>query len=156
MQKQLKDSFGNIYLTALSVIQGVALADLVSVVSAEYKQFTVTHWLLVVLTFGLLIAVWNLYTTHSTLWQWIPDLRDAFIPFVFGAIELFLNHMIVFSLSAWLFATAALGIMGGLAIVYARHRAGEETENEGLRDWLHSNHVRLHATLLEPVVLYFS
>jgi hypothetical protein len=37
---KLKDSFSLVYLTLLSVIQGVALADLALVVGACYQQFT--------------------------------------------------------------------------------------------------------------------
>ena len=36
VQQKLKDSFGPSYLTALSVIQGVALADLTLVVAGNY------------------------------------------------------------------------------------------------------------------------
>ena len=53
---KLKDSLSPIYLTFLSVIQGVVLADLAVVVAANYQQFTLMHWLLVLFNFGLLIA----------------------------------------------------------------------------------------------------
>jgi hypothetical protein len=38
---KLKDSFSLVYLTLLSVIQGVALADLALILSGGYQQFTV-------------------------------------------------------------------------------------------------------------------
>jgi len=137
---RLKDSFAPTYLTILSVIQGVALADLASVVAAEHRGFNVLHWLLVVITFGLLIAVWNLYSIHSMIWDWIPDVRDAIIPFLLGAIELTLNHMIAQSLDAWLFVGALLGIIASLAVWHARWRASKEEENAELLNLLGKSH----------------
>ena len=129
---KLKDSLSPVYLTVLSVIQGVALADLALVVASNYQQFSLMHWLLVLFNFGVLIGIWNHYMMHNKLWDWIPDLRDALIPFVVGALELFLNHTISLSLSAWLFTFALLYIMGALAMWYASWRAGKEVEKARL------------------------
>ena len=103
---KLKDSLSPLYLTLLSVIQGVVLADLALVVTANYQQFTLMHWLLVLFNFGVLIGIWNHYMMNNKLWDWIPDLRDACIPFGVGTLELVFNHTISLSLSAWLFTFA--------------------------------------------------
>jgi hypothetical protein len=129
LHHKMKDSFTPSCLTVLSVIQGVALADLASVVVAGYKQFTLVQWLLVVLAFAILIIMWDAYMQQSTVWEWVPDIRDAAIPFVFGALELFLNHTISLSLSAWPFAFALLSGMGALANWHVRRRASKEAEN---------------------------
>ena len=129
VQQKLKGSFTLVYMTALSVIQGVALADLASVVAAHFQQFTLVHWLLVLVNFGILIEVWSLYTMNSILWDWIPDVRDAALPFVVGALELLLNHTIPLSLIAWLFLTAFSGCMAALAIWHLDWRARQEEEN---------------------------
>jgi hypothetical protein len=56
------------------------------------------------------------YMMNSKLWDWIPDLRDACIPFMIGALELFLNHSISVGLSAWLFTLAIIaGMVRGSA-----------------------------------------
>jgi len=137
---KLKDSLSPIYLTLLSVIQGVVLADLSLVVAANYQQFTLMHWLLVLFNFGVLIGIWNHYMMNNKLWEWIPDLRDACIPFVVGTLELFLNHTIFLSLSAWLFTFALLYLMGALAMWHARWRAGKEGENARLLSLLRRQH----------------
>ena len=111
LHHKLKDSLSPIYLTLLSVIQGVALADLALVVAANYQHFALMHWLLVLFNFGVLIGIWNHYMMNNKLWDWIPDLRDACIPFVVGVLELVLNHTITLSLSAWLCTFALLYIM---------------------------------------------
>ena len=129
LHHKMKDSFTPIYLTVLSVIQGVALADLASVVGAGYKQFTLVQWLLVVSTFAMLIIIWDAYMQQSLLWEWVPNIRDAAIPFAIGALELFLNHTIILSLSAWLFALALLSGMAALANWHVSRQASKEAEN---------------------------
>ncbi len=128
LHHKMKESYTPNCLTVLSVIQGVALADLALVV-AGYQQFTLVQWLPVVMNFAILIIMWDAYMQQSLLWEWVPDIRDAAIPFVFGALELFLNHTIRLSLSAWLFAFALLSGMGALANWHVRRRASKEAEN---------------------------
>jgi hypothetical protein len=132
LHHRLKDSFAPTYLTALSVIQGVALADLGAVVVAGYQQFTIVQWLLVVCTFLVLIIIWNQYAMQSSAVYWVPDFRDAAFPFMFGALELLLNHTIRLSLSAWFVVLAVLMSWGALATWYSVVRAKEEDENAQL------------------------
>jgi hypothetical protein len=140
VQQKLKDSFGPSYMTALSVIQAAALADLALVVAGNYQHFTPTQWLQVLLSFGIFIFYWNQYTMHSALWEWIPDLRDAAIPFVTGGFELLLNHTIPLSLSLWLFAAAAMLAIGAATTWHTILRAGEEAENSRLLALLSRQH----------------
>jgi len=94
----MKDSFTSMYQTLLSIIQGVALADLATSVAVRYQQLTLLHWLMILTTFDILIVVFQVYWIQSAVWGWIPDIRDAAMPFVFGALELFLNHTIFLSM----------------------------------------------------------
>jgi hypothetical protein len=129
LHHKMKDSFTSIYLTVLSVIQGVALADLASVVWSANKQFTLVQWLLVGTTFTMLIIIWDAYVQHSLLWEWVPNILDAAIPFVIGTLELLLNHTIILSLSAWLVSLAFLSGMAALANWHVRRQASKEAEN---------------------------
>ena len=112
LHHRLNDAFTPTYLTILSIIQAVALADLATVVAAEYQHFKVVNWFLALLTFAVLIMVWNVYTIQGTIWSWIPDVRDAAMPFVVGALELFLNHAITLGISIWLLGLAGIAMMG--------------------------------------------
>jgi hypothetical protein len=103
----IKDSFTSIYLTVLSIVQGVALTSLAVVVADGHSQFTPVQWALVVLTFLILIIVWNHVTTDAMTWTWIPDFRDSAIPFLLGAFELYQAFAIVAGLGPWLFGMAA-------------------------------------------------
>ena len=58
----------------------------------------------------MLIIIWNVYSVQSALWSWIPDVRDSATPFIVGALELYLNHTIMVSLSAWLVAVSLVGV----------------------------------------------
>jgi hypothetical protein len=80
------------------------------------------------------------YMMNNKLWDWIPDLRDACIPFMIGALELVLNHSISVGLSAWLFTLAIIAGMAVLAIWYVGQRAKEEGEHTRMLSLLRRQH----------------
>lgn len=141
LHHRLNDVFTPTYLTILSIIQAVALTDLATVVAAEYRHFTVANWLLALLTFGVLIIVWNVYTIQGTIWHWIPDIRDAAHPFVVGALELFLAHAIVLGMSIWLLGLATIACMGAVGTWYMHWRARTEAGNGQLLRYLRRHHL---------------
>jgi hypothetical protein len=141
LHHRLNDAFTPTYLTILSIIQAVALTDLATVVAAEYRQFTVVNWLLALLTFAVLIIVWNVYTIQGTIWRWIPDVRDAAMPFMVGALELFLNHAITLGISIWLLGLAGIATMGAVGTWYMHWRARTEAGNDQLLRYLRRHHL---------------
>lgn len=140
VQRRMKDSFTSMYQTILSIVQGVALADLAAFVEGNYPQFTIVHWLMVLTTFVLFIVVFNVYWIQGAVWDWIPDVRDASIPFIFGALELFVNHTITLSLSLWFIGLAAISTLGAIGALHLVWRAHEEYENEELLGLLKKYH----------------
>lgn len=140
LYRRLKNSFGPTYLTLLSIIQGVALSTLAAVVVDRSAHFTLVNWLLGLMTFCVLVVTWNVYTAQSIMWDWIPDLRDWAIPFVIGAIELFLANTLATSMTAWLLGLAVFAFVGALATQYISFRAKEEPENAELLRILISHH----------------
>src|SRR5215472_2761578 len=136
LHNRLNEAFTPTYLTILSIIQAVALTDLATIVAAEYRHFTVVHWLLALLTFGVLIMVWNVYTIQGTIWRWIPDVRDVAMPFVVGALELFLNHAITLGMSFWLLGLAGIETMGAMGTWHMHWRARTEAGNDQLLRYL--------------------
>lgn len=128
------------YQTILSIVRGVALADLAAFVETQYMHFTIVHWLMVLTTFVLFIVVFNVYSIQSAVWDCIPDVRDASIPFVFGAIELFVTHTITLSLSLWLIGLVGISALGAIGTVHLMWRAHEEHENEELLGLLRDHH----------------
>jgi hypothetical protein len=145
--RRLKASYSPTYLTILSVVQAVAMGDLAQVVAAGYHHFIIVQWVLTVNTFGVLIIIWNVFSVQSALWRWIPDVRDSAVPFVVGALELFLNHTITVSLSAWLVAVSLIAVAGALGTLHISWRAAREKEHRELLDRL-SVHIRLYVGYL--------
>jgi hypothetical protein len=143
----MKASYGPTYLTILSVIQAVAMGDLAQVVAGSYHHFTLVQWILTLNTLGVLIIIWNAYSVQSTLWGWIPDVRDSAVPFLVGALELYLNHTIIVSLSAWLVAVSLVGVAGAVGTVYTFQRASRESEHRELLSWL-DMHIRMYIMYL--------
>lgn len=140
LHHRMYDSLGPTYLTILSIIQGVTLTDLASVVATECRHFTMVQWLLALLTFGVLIIVWNVYTIQGMIWRWIPDMRDAAMPFVVGALELFLAHAITQGMSLWLVGLAGIATMGAVGTWYMHRRAGTEGDGQFL-EYLKRHHL---------------
>jgi hypothetical protein len=145
--QRLKGSYSPTYLTILSVVQAVAMGDLAQVVAANYQEFTLVQWALTVNTFGVLIITWNVFSVQSALWGWIPDVRDSAVPFIVGALELFLNHTIVVALSAWLVAVSLIAISGAVGTLHISWRASGESEHRELLQRL-SAHIRLYIAYL--------
>jgi hypothetical protein len=131
---RLTGSFTPIYLTILSIIQAVALAELAKVVADGYAQFTPVQWALVLLTFLILIIIWNHVTTDAIAWVWVPDLRDSVIPFLLGAFELYQAHAIVAGLTPWLFGMFVGALLAVLEFFHVGRKVRLEADDpEALR-----------------------
>jgi hypothetical protein len=98
------------------------------------------QWLMVLTTFCLFIVVFNVYSIQNAVWEWIPDVRDASLPFVFGALELYVNHTIEQSMSLWFLGLAGISTLGALGTVHMMWRAHEESDNEELLEHFKDQH----------------
>jgi hypothetical protein len=144
---RLKQSYTPYYLTILSIIQGVALGNLALVVISGHQHFTCVQWVLTLNSFGVLIIIWNVFNVQSALWVWIPDVRDSAVPFVVGALELYLNQAVAVNLSTWLFALALIGMAGTVGTWYIHWRSSQESENLPLLKRL-DGYIRLYVGYL--------
>src|SRR5690349_4698637 len=86
--QRLKSATLSSTFTLLSIIQGVALADLAGVVAANYSRFALAQWVLAATTFLLLIAAWNQITMDTLAWVQLPNMQGYVIPFIVGGFEL--------------------------------------------------------------------
>ncbi len=132
LHRQLRGSFATTYLTMLSIIQGVALADLAGVVGGGHEPFTLMQWLMVPMNFFIIISVWNHFMADSISMEWIPSFSDAVLPFTFGAVELFLNHALVIGLAVWLVGMAAAALLEAAGTWFMDRKAGQETRDRHL------------------------
>ncbi|HZZ66292.1 MAG TPA: hypothetical protein VFE17_12370 [Candidatus Baltobacteraceae bacterium] len=112
--RSMTKNFTGVYLTMLSIIQGVALTDLSNVAFSEHSHFRVVHWLEVAVMLWSIVYIWNHFMGDALMTHWVPDLEDAALLFGTGVFELVANHAIVWGVTAWL-ATLALMLLAWCA-----------------------------------------
>ena len=127
--QQVKASFTGSSLTLLSIIMAVALSELASVVAGDYPHFTIVQWLMALVTLFLLIMVWDHLSRDAMTFAWVPDFRDSSIPFLIGAVELFLSYAVGIGIDIWLDGMAAMAVCGLIYIAYVHWRAEQTAEN---------------------------
>ncbi len=132
LHRQLRGSFAVTYLTMLSIIQGVSLADLAGVVAGGYEHFGVVQWLMIPMNFFIIITVWNHFMADSISMEWIPSFSDAVLPFAFGGVELVINHTLVLGLPAWLGGVAAAAGLEVVGTLFMDRKAALETRDKQL------------------------
>ncbi len=132
LHRQLRGAFAVTYLTMLSIIQGVALADLAGVVAGGYDHFSPIQWLMVPMTFFTIITVWNHFMADSISMEWIPSFSDAVLPFAFGAVEITVNHTLLLGLPAWLLGVAAAAALEVVGTRFMDRKASQETQDKQL------------------------
>lgn len=114
--------FTGVYLTLLSIIQGVAFTDLSVVIIPAYHQLTPANWIQVITNLAIIIVVWNHFMGDALIWEWIPDLGDALLLFGTGVFELAANHTALVDLTAWLAVLALMMFGWSFAVFYIRRQ----------------------------------
>ena len=127
--QQVKGSFTGFSLTLLSIIQGVALAELASVVAAQYPNFSVVQWLMALVTLFLFVMVWDHLSRDAMTFAWVPDFRDSAIPFLIGVMELFLSHAVGLGIDLWLLGMVAMAACALAHLAYVHWRAEQSAVN---------------------------
>jgi hypothetical protein len=134
--ERLKQASTTSSLTLLSVVQGVALADLAGVVAGQYQQFHLLQWLLLGGNFLFILAAWNQILMDTVTWVNLPSVTRSFVPFVLGALEFFLNHTFVHNPETWLIAAAGLVILSSVGIELVNRAIADHEDNAHLLDHL--------------------
>jgi hypothetical protein len=132
LRGQLHGTFAATYLTMLSIIQGVALADLANVVAARWPDFTIVNWILTVTAFCIIAEIWTHFMTDATSKGWIPGYGYSVLFFGLGAGELFLNHAIVIGLVTWLFGMMGAAFASLATLVFIRRREERDVSDAAL------------------------
>lgn len=141
-------SFAGMYLTLLSIIQGVALAawatdaipgtavgwrELLSVRGIDEIGFRIT-------TLLAIVVIWHAYFWLSVIARWVPSIWDSVLMFTIGAAEFV--PILNMGDEAWFFGMGSLGVLGGFAYVFnARELDGQSYEPDLEELW---NHVRTY------------
>ncbi len=82
--------------------------------------------------FGLIIAIWSHTVAESLALSRIPNFPDIVVPFVAGALELYLNHALGAGLVLWLAGAAAISLFLLVAYPIIEGLARGEPENQAV------------------------
>lgn len=91
---QAKGSHSSTYLTLMSIVQGVTFSFLIFYIISYFERFDFYCRLFSFIALVIISLTWNEYVMGVITFVWIPDLIDAFIPFLLGACEIFIIRSI--------------------------------------------------------------
>ncbi len=141
IKTSITNSFSGMFLTMLSIVQGVALSLLIfnfPVNIAGWQVFPLEKLLMCLITLLTIIILWHSYFWLAVVARWTPLMWDSLLLFLIGAIELIAvrsigNHL-------WYYALAILGIFGGLQYFYNAVRlpdkSWKDTTEKAIGSWL--------------------
>ena len=127
--EQIKQSFSSVYLTLISIIQASVLGYLVFIFGSQRESLSSISIIVSVTTFLMLVTTWNEYMMGSTVFRWIPRLRDSFLPFLIGISEFLVVHHTISDVSLWCYSMALFCFVGYLAYLNMHHSARLYPEN---------------------------
>jgi hypothetical protein len=149
LHRMMAQNFTGVYLTMLSIIQGVALTDLATVAFANRAHFTAVNWIEVATMLWSLIYVWNHFMGDALMTRWIPDLEDAALLFGTGVFEIVANHAIVWAPGAWLATLALMFLAWTVGTFYIRHQEERVVNDPMLMELLRR---RIRPLLIQTLV----
>jgi len=135
LKARAKDLFPSIYLTLVSIVQALALQELLSnafgrTVEATSGLALATHWLQVAGVFGTLLIVWHEYVLGVIRYRYVVGIQDSLIPFVLGVVEFGVIEATFSSgLAAWFVWQAAGLAIGVWIFAHQTQRARGDPEN---------------------------
>lgn len=158
LSERTGEVFGSLYLTLISIVQGVAFAFLVYKVS-ENEGISPNAYQIA--TSLIIVLVTLEYLTVTTFFRWPLSLLDIMIPFALGVGQVFpLAHSA--NPEHWWTGIAFLATCGIIGYVHSVFRAGREKFDgpqarsaHRLTRWVLISSAAICAALV-PLALYFS
>ena len=104
LRTQIIDFLPSYYMTLISIIQATSLGYLLVSFTSQYNKETLVSLQTItsIITFFLIIVVWNEYMMGSATIRWIPSLWDSIIPFFLGICQFLLVFSAGKANSVWL------------------------------------------------------
>jgi hypothetical protein len=127
--RRVEDSFRELYLILVSIVQGVALGFLAFTVTSEYEDYGLIEWVRTTNGFLVVVLIWQEYMIASVAFAWVPTLLDSLLPFALGIAEISLILAIKRSpLSYSLLAATvyAIGFVASCNYLYHARRGFEK------------------------------
>lgn len=133
--ERIVDSFPEIYLTLISILQSVMIGYLVTLFFQERSMGFFNSGLICrffATAIGIII-IWNEYRMGSTVLKWIPDIADAIIPFFLIILQILVIKCLKFHefwwflWFGWLFFFSAIAYLN----MYIKAESYTKIENIG-------------------------
>lgn len=155
--ERIKAQFSSIYLTLVSVIQASVLSYLMVRADGLLDALTARTGLQLVTTFLLVISSWNEYVMGSSTFRWIPNLADAYLPFLIGASEFLMVRSLGRAGASWYAWLAMFIALGLLAFLHQYRAARRLPDNDSvmaaLGRWPLATELLMAGTLALAVVV---
>lgn len=94
MREKKREIFASTTLTLIAIIQSLAFSLLVSQVNAPFYCLDPLMGLQYFVCFLVIVTIWYEYFWAIWLFDWLPKICDAVIPFLLGALEGFMIYSI--------------------------------------------------------------
>jgi hypothetical protein len=132
VQRRIEEQFPALYLTLMSIIQGVALSYLVLTLDARLPRMSGLAWFQAAVSLVVLVIVWHEYALTAVTFVWRPTLLDTLLPFVIGCTEVVMAHNIGGAPMLWLGPNAL--VLGATLLAYLNllWSAGRHPRNRSL------------------------
>ena len=86
--QRVEESFREVYLILVSIVQGVALGFLALRVTSEYADYGFVEWVRTANGYLVVVLIWQEYMIATMAFAWVPTLLDSLIPFALGVTEI--------------------------------------------------------------------
>lgn len=148
VRKNIGNSFSNMFLTLLSIIQGLALAVLASAV--EESTLNVLNSIMFLTTFLMIVGIWHAYYWLAAIAKWTPLIYDSLLMFCIGAAEL----AAIYSMPGheWFYFLGLLTILGGVQYKYNARRLGDGMWAPNAKAL--GKHIREYKSKRVPILLF--
>lgn len=125
--QRAENTFGTVYLTLISIVQGVALGFLAQATAGSYDTLGIDRIGRTVGAILIIIAVWQEYMVKATAFSWVPTILDTIFPFLLGVGEFLLAAAILKPLAHYLLLVCVFYGVGAFACLNYYVQAGRST-----------------------------
>ena len=160
--------FPTIYLTVISLLQGIALSQLVPILITYFNiaehPWTDMHLPPLLLMLMIIFIVWHHYAIGIFFLRWFPNIIDTIIPFFISIGQFFLISFLTIRTSLsdinvdlWTIGYAIFFVLGSSTYFAAAWRIDADLFTNIMSEQnaiIHSNHIRKYFKLAGVLVLF--
>jgi len=135
LRERMTTTFAATYLTLLSIIQGTTVALLFSTVQGllGHGEFHAPQLVLTIGLFLIIVLLWHQYQIGVIVYEWVPQIVDAVIPFVLGACEFVAILGLQYGSLVTAVTFAVFFLLGLFGLEYQFYQVSRSTTGPGIQ-----------------------